>query len=54
MIDIKEIKRWLGTLDSRNFLGVDDGGLTLVEIDEEGLATGARLQLGGIPEDQEE
>lgn len=48
MIDVSELKRWARTLTPGNDVAVDDGGLTLVELDD-GVETGAYLEVGGIP-----
>lgn len=54
MIDIKELKRWLATLNPEGFVAVDDGGLTLVELNEHLNETGAYLEVGGIPFEEED
>lgn len=54
MESVTEIKRWLGTLYPTSYVGVDEGGLTLVEIAvKDNKATGAYLEIGGIPANQE-
>jgi len=53
-MSVRELKRWINTLDEDNAVAVDDGGLTLVELDENG-ETGAYHEVGGIPlEDEDE
>ncbi len=52
MIDRKELIRWLNTLTGD--VAVDDGGLTLVELDEFNKPTGAYHEVGGIPLDEDE
>ena len=54
MTDIKELKRWLDTLAPGNQVAIDAGGLTLVEVTPQGQATGAYLELGGVPEETQE
>lgn len=48
-----EIMDWLKTIPASSSVGVDDGGLSLVEIDADGEQTGAYCEIGGIPEDEE-
>ncbi len=54
MMAIAEAKRWLDTLDPKNSIAVDDGGLTIVEVTPEGEQTGAYLEIGGVPSDEPE
>lgn len=54
MIDIRELLRWLGTLDPNGSVAVDDGGLALVELDSAREQTGAMLEVGGISDDDDE
>jgi hypothetical protein len=54
MIDTKEFKCWAATLDDDGFVAVDDGGLTIVELDADGEKTGAYYEIGGEPEDEED
>lgn len=51
MIEVKELIRWADTLDINGDVAIDDGGV-LVELDAEGKATGAYLEVGG-PEEEE-
>jgi len=53
LTEVKELQRWLSTLESGSSVGVDEGGLTLAEIDDNGKRTEAYLELGGIPESEE-
>jgi len=46
---VSEVKKWLRTLHDDSTLCIDDGGLTIVEIDANGNETGAYLELGGVP-----
>lgn len=48
-MSIAEVKRWIDTLDPKNSIAVDDGGLTIVEVTPEGVETGAYLEIGGVP-----
>lgn len=54
VIVIKEVKEWLNTLSPGSSLAVDDGGLALVELDEEGTLTGSYLEVGGTPQEDDE
>ena len=45
MMSVREVKRWLDTLDPDECVGVDEGGLTLVN--ETGKAY---LEVGGLPD----
>ncbi len=54
MVAIKDVTRWLKALDPGNFVAIDDGGLTLVELDPNGAETGAYLEVGGTPTDDSE
>ena len=49
MIAVPELTRWLGTLYKSSSVAVDDGGLTLVEIDKNGKQTDAYWEVGGVP-----
>lgn len=49
MIDAKELIRWASTLSPGAVVAIDDGGLTLVEVDVDNNETGAYLEVGGIP-----
>ncbi len=48
MIAVKDIKAWLDTLDPEASAAVDDGGLTLIELDVQGKRAGMYLEVGGI------
>lgn len=50
MMNVNEIKEWIATLGPQNSVGIDDGGLTLVEIDQDGDETGAYLEVGSMPQ----
>jgi len=49
---VEDLKVWLRTLSPEAAVAVDDGGLTLVELDSSGQPTGAYYELGGIPEEE--
>lgn len=51
MLPVIEVVDWLDTLALDSSVGVEDGGLTLREIDKTGRPTAAYLELGGVPED---
>ena len=51
MTDPKELIAWLRTLHGH--VAVDDGGLTLVEVNAEGQTTAAYYEVGGLPADEE-
>ncbi len=53
-IDVKELIRWATTLDPQSEVAIDEGGLALVELTNTGLPTNAYLEVGGIPEDEDE
>jgi hypothetical protein len=50
MMTIHDVHEWLARLDPNNNLGVDEGGLTLVEVDPTGRLTGQCLEIGGVPD----
>lgn len=50
MMKATELKRWLGSISDDSFVAIDEGGLALVELDENGIETDAYLEVGGIPE----
>jgi hypothetical protein len=45
MIQVKEIMRWLSTLDHESYVGVDEGGLILLA-----SRSDAFLEIGGMPD----
>jgi len=49
-IAIEHLKRWLNTLPRGGTVSIDEGGLTIVCIEEEG----AYIEVGGDPGDLEE
>lgn len=48
-IPIGELKRWLNTLEDTDAIGIDEGGLTLLSVDD----PDAYLEIGGMPEGNE-
>ncbi len=53
MLPVIEVIDWLETLSLDSTIGVEDGGLTLREIDKTGRPTAAYLELGGVPKEGE-
>lgn len=53
MTDVPELQRWLATLAPDSSVGVDDGGLTLVEVSAARALTGAYHEIGGLPAELE-
>ncbi len=53
MTDPQEIVKWIKKLPKSSSVAVDEGGLTLVEVDKNGKTTGAYLEVGGVPLDGE-
>lgn len=49
MMSVEEVKRWINTLDGKNYVAIDDGGLCLVELTPDDQETGAYCEIGGIP-----
>lgn len=49
MMTVEELQRWAMTLEKANCVAIDDGGLTLVELNDKGERTGAYYEVGGIP-----
>lgn len=45
-----EVLAWLEALDDDALIAIDEGGLTLVEVDEDGAEVGNWCEVGGIPE----
>ena len=53
MMSKKEIERWIGTLPDDANVGIDEGGLNLVEVNADGSQGEAYLEVGGIPDEEE-
>ncbi len=49
MIAVTTLADWLKSLPNSSSVAVDDGGLTLVEIDKNGKQTDAYWEVGGVP-----
>jgi len=55
MMKAKELREFLDSLPDDTNVAVDDGGLQIVEIDNEGAETGSYIEVGGIRlEDEDE
>lgn len=52
MTTVKDLRAWLDTLGPESTVAIDDGGLTLVELDKGTEPTGAYLEVGGVPRPQ--
>lgn len=50
---VSEFKRWVATLSDECSVAIDDGGLTLVELDDSGVPTGVYYEVGGLPDPDE-
>jgi len=48
MINARELFEWLSVRQDKYF-AIDEGGLTLIEIYEDGKTTGIELEIGGVP-----
>ncbi len=49
MMTVKEVKDWLSVMPDDSCVAVDEGGLTLVMVGNEGVY----LEVGGVPEEDE-
>lgn len=50
MMATEEVLEWVQTLvHSGTSIAIDDGGLTLIEINADGKETGCYLEIGGVP-----
>lgn len=52
MISRYYLQEWLAGLEPSANIAIDDGGVTLVSLDEDGKEMGSYLEVGGIPDDQ--
>lgn len=52
MISVKQLREWLDTLKDDSSIGIDDGGLTLYEVQDE-EPTEAYIEVGGLPEEED-
>ena len=48
-MQIKEVRRWLDTVADDHEVAIADDGICLVEIDAQGVETGAYVEIGGVP-----
>ena len=51
MIPVHELRTWSYGLDPSGHVGIDEGGLTLVELPDRDPLAGAYLEVGGCDED---
>ncbi|WP_040713620.1 MULTISPECIES: hypothetical protein [Nocardia] len=51
MIPVPELRTWAAGLDLSHHVGIDEGGLTLVEIPDHDRSSGAYLEVGGCDDD---
>ena len=49
MMAINDVRLWLSELADDSSVAIDDGGLNLVEIGNDGKETGYYLEVGGTP-----
>ncbi|MGS2811535.1 hypothetical protein [Nocardia sp. MW-W600-9] len=49
MLAVSELMAWASTLDPAGFVGIDEDGLSLVELSPS--ATGAYLEVGGFDDE---
>ncbi len=50
MMQVSELKQWLDGLSPTSYVGIDDGGLTLVSWNEQD----EYIEIGGLDEDEEQ
>lgn len=53
MMSKKEIERWLSTLPDDANVAIDEGGLSLVEVEADGSEGEAYLEVGLTPREEE-
>tara|TARA_B100000929_G_scaffold33562_5_gene24325 strand:- start:848 stop:1018 length:171 start_codon:yes stop_codon:yes gene_type:complete len=53
MMSKKEIERWLSTLPDDADVAIDEGGLCLVEVNDDGSEGDAYLEVGMTPAEEE-
>lgn len=53
MMSKQEVLDWINTLDDDSGIAIDEGGLSLVEIDGDGNETDAYLEVGMTPEEED-
>lgn len=49
MMNVVEVRCWLAAIPEDHHVAVDDGGLTLVEVED----NKNYIEIGGVPEDEE-
>lgn len=49
MTDMESFKAWVNQLPDTGGIAVDDGGLSVVHLSDEGEETGPYFEIGGIP-----
>lgn len=51
MMSVRQIKDWINTVDDHKGVAIDDGGLALVVVDDDGEADPDEgyLEVGGLP-----
>jgi hypothetical protein len=54
MMAVAEVREWLETLAGDSGVAVDEGGLMLVEVNAQGEQIDNYLEVGSVPEDDEE
>jgi hypothetical protein len=53
MMDKAEVQRWLDTIPDGSSIAIDEGGLSIVEIDASGEQTDAYLEVGMTPAEED-
>lgn len=52
MLSKKEVLEWLESVEDENGVAIDETGLNIVEVDEDGEETGNYLELGLTPAEE--
>lgn len=52
MMSKKEIERWLATLPDDANVAIDEGGLCLVEVNDDGSESDAYIEVGLTPDEE--
>lgn len=53
MMDKAEVQRWLDTIPDGSSIAIDEGGLSIVEVDASGEQTDAYLEIGMTPSEED-
>lgn len=53
MMNKAEVRRWLDTIPDGSSIAIDEGGLSIVEIDASGEQTDAYLEIGMTPAEED-